>query len=135
MHKFLQNKLWRDKAPDLMRAIGSIVHVKKLDDSEYEQQLKIKLVEEVEEVCVTQTQEQLVEELADVLEVIDAICVLRKISLEEVRKCQAEKRDHKGGFYQRAYVTVAEHAAGSFGEKYCRADPEKYPEIREKSAK
>lgn len=24
---------------------------------------------------------------------------------------------------------IAEHPAGSFGEQYCRAQPEKYPEI------
>jgi hypothetical protein len=37
MHKFLQNKLWRDKAPDLMRATGSIIHITQLDDVQYEE--------------------------------------------------------------------------------------------------
>lgn len=129
MHKFLQNKLWRDNAPDLMRATGSIVHIKQLDDMQYEEQLKIKLREEVEEVCVAQDSKELIEELADVFEVIDALCALQKISLEDVRAAQQEKCDKKGGFYKRAFVTVAEHAAGSFGEKYCRAEPEKYPEV------
>ena len=129
MHKFLQNKLWRDKAPELMRAMGSIVHIIQLNDVQYKEQLNIKLREEVEEVCFAGDTKKLIEELADVLEVIDAICALQKISLEDVRVMQQEKRDKKGGFYERAFVTIAEHAVGSFGEKYCRAEPEKYPEI------
>lgn len=129
MHKFLQNKLWRDKAPDLMRATGSIIHITQLDDVQYAEQLKIKLKEEAEEVCVAQDNKELIEELADVFEVIDALCALHKISLEDVRMAQQEKRDKRGGFYGRSFVTIAEHAAGSFGEQYCRAQPDKYPEI------
>jgi predicted house-cleaning noncanonical NTP pyrophosphatase (MazG superfamily) len=129
MHKFLQNKLWRDKAPDMMRAIGSIVHVEYLDDVEYKKQLHIKLQEEVEEVCVAHDNKELIEELADVYEVIDALCTLHKISLDDVRAMQQQKRDKKGGFYTRAFVSVAEHIAGGFGEQYCRAQPDKYPEV------
>lgn len=129
MHKFLQNKLWRDKAPGLMRATGSIIHVTQLNDIEYNQQLKNKLKEEVDEVCAAQEKKDLIEELADVFEVIDALCALHKISLEDVRACQNKKRDARGGFYERAFVTIAEHKAGSFGEQYCRAQPDKYPEV------
>ncbi len=129
MHKFLQNKLWRDKAPELMRATGSIIHSKQLDDVQYEEQLKIKLREEIEEVCAAQETKELIEELADVFEVIDALCALHNISLENVRAIQQEKRDKRGGFFERTFVTIAEHAVGSFGEKYCRADPDKYPEV------
>lgn len=129
MHKFLQNKLWRDKAPDMMRARGSIIHVTKIDDAEYDRQLRIKLTEEAAEVCAAQSQKQLIEELADVLEVIDAVCALHEISSEDVRVMQTKKRDERGGFYKRAFVTIAEHPAGSFGEQYCRAQPDKYPEV------
>ena len=129
MHKFLQNKLWRDKAPDLMRAMGSIIHITELNDDEYEKQLKIKLLEESDEIRVAQTREKLIEELADLFEAVDALCALRQISLDDVHQRQAEKRTEKGGFYKRMFVTTAEHLAGSYGEKYCRADPEKYPEV------
>ena len=129
MHKFLQNKLWRDKMPDIKRAVGSIVHVKDLDDAEYALQLRIKLTEETAEVCVAQSRSELVEELADVLEVIDALCAMHKIAPEDVKIAQVKKREEKGGFYQRAFVTIAEHPAGSGGELYCRAQPDKYPEV------
>ena len=129
MRKFLQNKLWRDKAPDMMRSQGSIIHVINLTDKEYEEQLKIKLLEEAQEVCDAYERESIIEEMADLTEVIDALCALHRISLDELDAVQMKKRQERGGFYERAFVTVAEHPAGSFGEKYCRAQPDKYPEI------
>jgi len=129
MHKFLQNKLWRDKMPEIKRAAGSIVHTQELDDAEYALQLRIKLTEETAEVCVAQSKRELIEELADVLEVIDALCAMHKIAPEDVQEAQIKKREEKGGFYGRAFVTIAEHPAGSGGELYCRAQPDKYPEV------
>lgn len=41
---FLQNKLWRDKAVEIMEAMGSIIHVRRLSDAEYDDQLKQKLL-------------------------------------------------------------------------------------------
>jgi predicted house-cleaning noncanonical NTP pyrophosphatase (MazG superfamily) len=129
LHKFLQNTLYRDKMPDILRAQGSIIHVEQLNDQQYETQLKIKLAEETQEVIASSSPQELIEELADVYEVIDALCTLHNISSEDVRQVQIKKQNTRGGFYQRMFVTIAEHPAGSYGEKYCRTQPEKYPEI------
>lgn len=129
MHKFLQNKLWRDKAPEMMRQKGSIIHVKNLDRTEYNHQLRIKLIEETAEVFVAQSNQELIEEMADVFEVIDSLCALHGISLKDVRAMQIQKKGDRGGFDERAFVTIAEHPAGSYGEQYCRAQPDKYPEV------
>lgn len=129
MHKFKQNKLWRDKAPSMMEAQGSIIHVQQLSDTEYDTQLRLKLDEETVEVIMAQSREELLEELADAYEVIDALCKLHNISKDELAVTQRKKYKSRGGFYERAFVTVAEHPAGSFGEQYCRAQPEKYPEV------
>ena len=126
---FQQNKLWRDKTPSMLEVTGSIIHRKHLDDAAYDQQLRIKLLEEADEVLKAKDQKALIEELADVFEVIDALCLLHNISRERVFAAQAAKREHKGGFDTRLFVTLAEHLEGSFGEKYCLADPKKYPEV------
>ncbi len=128
---FLQNKLWRDKAVDLMKELKSIIHWQRLTDMEYDYQLRQKLLEESREVCAATSKQELIQELADVLEVIEAISNANEISIEEVRSIQLKKRDEKGGFEGRKFVTIAEHLEGSFGEKYCLADPVKYPEITE----
>lgn len=41
------------------------------------------------------------------------------------------KHQERGGFEGRNFVTIAEHPTGSYCEKYCLNDPEKYPEITE----
>lgn len=127
--KFKQDKLWRDKAPSMMEAYGSIIHIKQLSDTEYDTQLRLKLDEETAEVIVAQAHKELLEELADVYEVIDALCALHDISKDELLAVQRKKYESRGGFYERTLVTIAEHPAGSFGEQYCRTQPEKYPEI------
>lgn len=129
MRKFLQNKLWRDKAVDMMeQQHGSIIHWKYLDDDAFKKELNIKLIEEAQEVVVATSHESLIGELADVFEIIDALCKAHNITHAQIISAQQTKREKRGGFDGRKYVTIAEHPDGSFGVEYCLADPEKYPE-------
>ncbi len=131
MRKFVQNKLWRDKANEILeKQHGSIIHWRRLDDKEFNEQLRLKLLEESDEVKLAKSKEELISELADVFEVIDSLCKLNNVSREEIIVAQKAKIEKRGGFEGRKYVTVAEHLEGSFGEKYCLADPTKYPEIK-----
>jgi predicted house-cleaning noncanonical NTP pyrophosphatase (MazG superfamily) len=100
-----------------------------LDDAEFNKQLRIKLLEEAHEVVATKNRDHLIDELGDLYEVIDTIADLHGISKDEILRAQSQKREEKGGFSSRTFVEVAEHPAGSYGEKYCLADPEKYPEV------
>lgn len=131
MRKFVQNKLWRDKAITKLEEIGSKIHWTKLDDHEYDKQLRLKLLEETDEVVQAKTTKDLSNEIADVLEVVSALCSLHDLKLEEILKIKETKREERGGFDGRKFVTIAEHPVGGFGEKYCLADPEKYKEIVE----
>jgi predicted house-cleaning noncanonical NTP pyrophosphatase (MazG superfamily) len=131
MRTFYQNKLWRDKAVEKMEKHGSIMHWRRLDDAQYSQQLLLKLVEEAQEVVEAQSGHDLVEELADVLDVVDALCVLHGITSEQIAQAQATRYQERGGFSNRVFVEKAEHPEGSFGVEYCLAQPQKYPEIIE----
>lgn len=91
------NKLVRDRIPEIIERKGdkAITHI--ANDDEYTEALTQKLHEEVDEFL----KEPSVEEAADILEVLRAICDLKDIDLkdlEEVRQGKAEKR---GGFRQR----------------------------------
>lgn len=129
--KFYQNTLWRDKLVEFSKQRGSVFHMRELTDAEYDQQLRIKLAEETDEVCSSQSRAELVAELGDVFEVIDALCVLHGLTHDEIIAAQAKKRDERGGFIGRNFVEVVEHMDGSFGASYCLAQPKKYPEIKD----
>ncbi|MBM18362.1 MAG: nucleotide pyrophosphohydrolase [Epsilonproteobacteria bacterium] len=130
MRKFKQDKLWRDKLVDIIeQKCGSKIHWRRLDGTEFDKELRIKLLEEVQEVTCAKDKTELVNELANVYEVIDTLANVNNISKEEIFVMQREKRKERGGFVERKFVEVAEHPIGSFGEKYCLADPKKYPEI------
>ena len=87
-------KLVRDKIPEIMEKSGKkpIIHI--AEDNEYWSRLKIKLMEESEEFIKNSNQE----ELADILEVINAICDYKKFSLEDIEKLRIKKSEERGGF-------------------------------------
>lgn len=129
MRRFKQNKLWRDKLIERMEKLGSRIHWTRLNDAEFAQELKTKFLEEAQEVYAAQTKKELIEELADVLEVISSFSDVHRFTLQDIIDVQNKKREDRGSFQGRRFVTVADHPEGSLGEKYCLDDPYKYPEI------
>lgn len=129
LRAFKQNKLWRDKVVDMLEAQGSVIHWQRLEDHKFVQELKTKLLEEAEEFVAATDAQPMQQELADVLEVVKAVCVAIGCSYEDIVALQEKKKHERGGFDGRRFVTIAEHPEGSFGEKYCLNDPHKYPEV------
>lgn len=130
MRIFSHNKLCRDKIIDVMEQNhGAKIHWHSLNEAEFAKEIRNKLLEEAHEVILASTKEEIIEELADLYEVIDVIKNLYKITHDEILIKKVHKYNDKGGFDGRKFVTTAEHPAGSVGEKYCLSNPTKYPEI------
>lgn len=98
------NKLVRDKIPEIIQADGRKCKIRILSDEEYIQALEQKLNEEVAEYQADKN----LEEMADVLEVLQAICLARGYSLEDLESKRKEKADERGGFSKRVWLSNVE---------------------------
>ncbi len=103
--KYTYNKLVRDKIPEEINNMeGRKAAFRIMDDDEYAKELNRKLLEECHEFI----EENNLEELADVMEVIEAIIQLKGIQWDKVRKIQEEKRNKKGAFNKKIYLEYVE---------------------------
>jgi predicted house-cleaning noncanonical NTP pyrophosphatase (MazG superfamily) len=94
------DKLVRDRIPEIIRQDGRQCGVEVLPEDEYIQALKDKLVEEAQEAAAAGS-DDLVKELADLYEVVDALIGACGIDLQVVLAKQEERRQSRGGFDQR----------------------------------
>jgi len=91
------NKLVRDKIPEIIRNKGGIPITHIADDAEYWQKLKEKLQEEFNEFMEAEN----IEEMADILEVIDAISDYKEFDKEELQMIKDKKADKRGKFKEK----------------------------------
>lgn len=94
------NKLVRDKIPEIIRNSGNQCETTILSNLDYIEALREKLVEEAKETAIAPPKE-LAQELADVMEVIDALMAAAGIDRETVKEIQKEKESQRGGFDNR----------------------------------
>jgi predicted house-cleaning noncanonical NTP pyrophosphatase (MazG superfamily) len=94
------NKLIRDKIPQIIDNSGSDFAIALYSESEYILALKQKLIEEAQEIAIAQDDE-LISELADLLEVFDSLLEVKGISREAVVREQELRREERGGFRDR----------------------------------
>lgn len=87
-------KLARDRIPEIISGTDTTITFYTATNAEYKTLLKEKLLEEAHEFIESET----TEEMADILEVIDAICAAYHIDLTELQRVKNEKRMHRGGF-------------------------------------
>ncbi len=91
------NKLVRDNIPEIIAAKGGAAKTHVAEMVEFWAKLKEKLGEEVTEFLESES----AEEIADILEVIDAILVYKGFDKEEVKMVQQKKREERGAFQKR----------------------------------
>ena len=110
MRKYPFNKLIRSKIPNRMETEGVSVNRNSLSESEYLTELKKKILEEAQEVSEANSKEELITELADVMEVIQAIADANSISLTDIEEAQLKKREINGYFLPENYINYIEVA-------------------------
>lgn len=98
------NKLVRDRIPEIIEGDGHKAKFKTLSEKDYITALDKKLIEEVKEYQADKS----IEELADVLEVLYAICNARGYTLDELESKRLEKSINRGGFEKRLFLEYME---------------------------
>ena len=109
--EIIYNKLIRDRIPEITAASGWKSQTRVLKAEEFIIALKNKILEEAKELNEGTDDENLIEELADIQEIIDAILIEKKIKIVEFGKIQKEKRLKRGGFKEKLFLikTVKEN--------------------------
>jgi predicted house-cleaning noncanonical NTP pyrophosphatase (MazG superfamily) len=92
------NKIVRSRIPEIIAEHGERAEIVRLGGEALITALKQKLVEESFEALDAKHGDDLLGELADVSEVIDALCSVLKISPFHLSTVQKEKRQKRGGF-------------------------------------
>lgn len=92
--------LVRDKIPLLMRKEGRtpVTHI--ASDEEYWEALKVKLLDEIEEFYKSNEKEDFV----DILEILEAVIVLKKYDKRKLEQLRKQKTNEKGNFSNRVVL-------------------------------
>lgn len=97
-------KLVRDRIPEIIEKSGERAVVRILSDTEYLACLHAKLDEEVAEYH----ESGMIEELADILEVVCALCKAGGDTLDALTRTFRKKHDERGGFANRFFLIEKE---------------------------
>ena len=110
VRKHMKNKynnalkmLERDKIPEIIKNNNEEPITRILNDEEYKIELEKKLLEEYNEV-LNATGGDYLEELADMLEVIDALAITQNKTLEDILKIKESKAVKRGGFKNKIFL-------------------------------
>lgn len=98
------NKLVRDKMVDIIQSEGRVLSYIVLPEHRYKHALRIKLIEEATEVRNSNTVENLIEELADVQEVIDCLIKANNLKKQQIKQEQTKKRKKRGSFKKGYFI-------------------------------
>ena len=103
----MYKKLVRDRIPEIILSKGETPITRILSDAEYKEELEKKLHEEYLEV-LDAAGDSRIEELADMLEVMEALAGVENKTLENVLSVKAKKQEKRGAFKDKIYLEGVE---------------------------
>ncbi len=103
--KKIYNKLVRDRVPQIIKKNGDGCVVKRLNQKEFKLEALKKVVEEANELLdAKDSRVEMIKELADIQEIIDAVMDSHKISKKEIMKEKRERKKQRGGFEKKIFL-------------------------------
>lgn len=100
------NKLVRDNIPEIILREGKEFqfYIKILNKKEYFKELKKKVLEEAEELFEAKNKKEIIKEMIDVQELIDALLLEIELTISQFRKLQKERKKERGGFKKKIFL-------------------------------
>ena len=138
MPQFVFNKLVRDKVVQLCLDDPLVpeTEYRTLSLLDFKQALKDKVAEEAAEIPVQEeVDDEVIGEIADIQEVIDAIKAAYGVDNQAVKDMQIQKAHKKGAFEKRHFIESVVCDETSPWTAMFRGQPKKYPEIGAKKPK
>lgn len=127
MPRFYLQKLVRDKLEAEYQKFGQKPQYKSLSKSEYVEELKKKLIEEIRELDPLD-KENIRAESADVLQVLHDLWQVHGIEEHDVKAVLAKKYERLGGFSGATYVEYLDLQDDDEWVEYYRKEPKRFPE-------
>ena len=125
--KLVRDNIWRWHEEE-----GHTVQGEQLTGKKLRAALCEKLHEEADEVSAADSKKELIEEIADVQQILDDLCAEENISKDELAVVQQKKATHKGGFREGRYIrTVMIPDENDKWAQYCLRAPDKYPQVKD----
>lgn len=100
----IHNKLVRDKIPQIIQKAKKKPVTKTLNQEEFIVELRKKSKEELQEYLSAQTNEEAIEELADILEIIHSLAKVHHSTFKEIESRRIQKLEQRGGFDERIFL-------------------------------
>ncbi len=108
MPRSYYNKLVRDRIPALAAKEGCSCKVRRLSAAGYPRALKAKIREEADELSAARGRAQLLNELIDLQELVDAFRAVLRVGERSFRALVRRKRRGRGGFGKRIFLEYIE---------------------------
>jgi len=115
--KIYYNKLVRDKIPEIIKLKDAKAKFRKLTPKQFKKYLLLKVEEEASALKTIKSKEEITNELADVIEVIEEIKKFMKISENEIEIERKKNMDKKGGFNKKLFLIWSEDTGYKTNEK------------------
>lgn len=113
MKKVLKfDKLIRDKIPEIIRNDGWMPIIRVLKNKEYQIALKNKILEESGELVKAKSEKDIINEIIDIQELLDALGTELKLSKLEIKNLQKIKNKKRGSFKKKLFLIREEKYAG-----------------------
>ncbi len=98
------NKLIRDRILEIIRQAGEKPCWRVLNQKEYMNKIKKKILEEAKELTETKNKKEAIDEIIDIQELVDVLILQLGLKKSTIKKQQKIKNKKRGGFKKRLFL-------------------------------